>query len=268
MKRIHFIEIEDQDWCPKEIRDGVTNFLEFIVRKYHLYHSISPLLLNALKRNNSPCIIDLCSGAGSAWISILNKLDSALKDSSNIIHKIILTDLFPNHEAFKHARHNFPDTIDTCFTPVDATKVNLDLKGFRTLFSSFHHFEPSKAQAILQNAVDRNEGIAIFESTQRHPLMLLYMLFTPFIVLVATPFIRPFKLSHIALTYLIPIIPLVVMFDGIISCLRTYTVDELNDFVNSLSDNSYHWEIGVKHLPFLPIGVTYLIGTPELITEK
>ncbi|WP_150046398.1 hypothetical protein [Methylomonas rhizoryzae] len=266
MKRIQFIEIEDQNWCPKEIRNGVTNFLEYIVRKYHLYHSISPMLFKALQKSNHPCIIDLCSGAGSAWLSILNKPNNTSKDASNIIHKVILTDLYPNHEAFNHARHNFPEIIDTCFTSVDATEVNPDLKGFRTLFSSFHHFEPSKAKAILQNAVDCKEGIAIFESTQRHPLMLLYMLFTPLIVLAAAPFIRPFKISHIILTYLLPIIPLVVMFDGIISCLRTYTVDELNGFVNVLRNNSYHWESGVMRFRFLPIGITYLIGTPQSIT--
>ncbi len=48
-------------------------------------------------------------------------------------------------------------------------KVPRELKGFRTMFTSFHHFPPEEARAILQNAVDAGEGIGIFEITRRAP---------------------------------------------------------------------------------------------------
>jgi len=43
--------------------------------------------------------------------------------------------------------------------------VPAELKGLRTMFTSFHHFLPEEARAVLQNAVDAGEGIGIFEIT-------------------------------------------------------------------------------------------------------
>jgi hypothetical protein len=36
-----------------------------------------------------------------------------------------------------------------------------------------------------------------------------------------TPWIRPFRWSRLLWTYVVPIIPAVLLFDGIVSCLRT-----------------------------------------------
>ena len=111
--------------------------------------------------------------------------------------------------------------------------------------------------------LDAKTGVAIFESTQRHPLMLLYMLITPILVWINTPFIRPFRWKRLFWTYVIPLTPLVVMFDGFVSCLRTYTVDELQTMVSKLnSSDDYKWEIGLQRIGFLPVGVTFLIGYP------
>jgi hypothetical protein len=35
------------------------------------------------------------------------------------------------------------------------------------MFTSFHHFRPAAAEAIIQNAVDARQGIGIFEVTRR-----------------------------------------------------------------------------------------------------
>jgi hypothetical protein len=31
MRRIQFIEIEDQSWCPSVIRAGITDYLQFVI---------------------------------------------------------------------------------------------------------------------------------------------------------------------------------------------------------------------------------------------
>ena len=43
------------------------------------------------------------------------------------------------------------------------------------------------------------------------------------IVLLVTPLIRPFTLSRILWTYLLPLVPLTCWWDGIVSQLRAYT---------------------------------------------
>jgi hypothetical protein len=132
----------------------------------------------------------------------------------------------------------------------------------RTLFTAFHHFPAHSAQAILQDAVDHRQGIGIFEQTRRTPLALLLMLGLPFLALLAIPFMRPFRWSRLFWTYVIPAIPCVLCFDGIVSCLRTYSIDELNTLIARLNAPGYAWEIGHVPSPLSPIGVTYVLGYP------
>jgi hypothetical protein len=64
------------------------------------------------------------------------------------------------------------------------------------------------------------------------------------------------------LTYLVPIVPLAVWFDGTVSCLRSYTPTELLDLVRGLDGASYTWDAGtIRSAPFVT-RVTYVIGVP------
>ena len=134
------------------------------------------------------------------------------------------------------------------------------MKGLRTQFLSLHHFKPNDAKNILQNAVDSNSSIAIFEGQERGFGSILAMLFSPVSVLIATPFIRPFKIGRILFTYVIPLVPLFTLWDGVVSALRTYSVNEMLDLVDGVENNDrFDWDIGKLKSG---IGVVlYLIGT-------
>jgi hypothetical protein len=172
------------------------------------------------------------------------------------------SDKFPNLKAFEKLQKSFPKNIDFSTEAIDAAQVPSKLKGFRTLFSSFHHFRPEDAREILSDAVSNNEGIAIFEFTQRKFSAILAMLLTPLFVLLVTPFIRPFRFSRILWTYLLPLVPLLVVFDGVVSCLRTYMPNELKEMTKNFSEN-YQWEIGELPVKASIVPVTYLIGYPK-----
>jgi hypothetical protein len=60
-------------------------------------------------------------------------------------------------------------------------------------------------------------------------------------------------------TYLIPIIPILVCWDGIVSVLRTYTLKELNQMIRELNNyEDYIWKIDkIKSGPSM---VTYLLA--------
>jgi hypothetical protein len=146
--------------------------------------------------------------------------------------------------------------------PVDARNVPEDLKGLRTQFLSLHHFKQKDAKLIMQNAVNTISSIEVFEGQERSFPSILAMLFSPISVLLVTPFIRPFKIGRIIFTYLIPIVPLFVLWDGVVSSLRTYSVKEMNGLVENLNGTeNYHWEIDkVKSGPSV---VLYLLGTKK-----
>ncbi len=147
------------------------------------------------------------------------------------------------------------------------TAVPASMQGLRTLFTTFHHFEPPAAQAILQDAVSAGQGIAIFEQTRRTPAALMFMAILVPIALLGVPLIRPFRWSRLFWTYVLPAIPAVLFFDGVVSCWRTYTEPELRAMIDRVAFDdvdapAYVWELGRARSLLSPLGISYLIGYP------
>lgn len=256
MGRIHLFEFEDQKWFPDFLRNYGTDFLQFLSNKSGMYKPVIPLLENLLKENHTNTIVDLASGGGGGLLWINKELEKKIPDL-----KIILTDYYPNISAFEYTKKQSAN-FEFYNQSVDARHVPGDLKGIRTQFLSFHHFKPTDAKQILQNAVDSNAAIAIFEVQERSFASILAMLFSPLTVLLTTPFIRPFKIGRIIFTYFIPIVPLFVLWDGIVSSIRTYSVEEMQNLVKELTQtDTYIWQINrVKSGPGV---VLYLTGSPK-----
>ena len=256
MGRIHLFEFEDQKWFPTFLRNYGTDFLQFLSNTTKLYKPIIPIIKKGLNKSGIDQIIDLGSGGGGGLLWLNAELK---KDIPNL--KIILTDFYPNIPAFKFTKKK-SDNFEFIETPIDARFVPAELNGLRTQFLSLHHFEPRDAQKILQNVIDANSSIAVFEAQERSLTSILAMLFSPLSVLLTTPFIRPFKIGRIIFTYLIPIVPLFVLWDGIVSSLRTYSIKEMHGLVENLNGTAnYDWEINkVKSGPSV---VLYLLGTKK-----
>jgi len=263
MLRVQFIELHEQPWFPSSLRDGITDALQFGFNLFKIYSPIAPLLQSALDSTRSRSIVDLCSGGGGPWLDLSRKLQSRKLVGDPPGLQIWLTDKYPNLRAFENVRTVSENHI--AFDPgsVDAMKVPLELKGLRTMFTSFHHFSPEGARAILQNAVDAGESIGIFEATRRAPSTIGLMFAWVLMLFVCTPWIRPFRWSRLLWTILVPVIPLVLLFDGVVSCLRTYRPQELREIVEKLAANEYQWEIGEHSRATGEVAITYLIGYPR-----
>jgi hypothetical protein len=266
MRRVQFIELHEQPWFPASVRADVTDALQFGFNLLHAYDPIAPLLQSVIDStgngtNTTQSIVDMCSGGGGPWLDLVRNLRSreAAVDSADV--QVWLTDKYPNLEAFESVSASSNHHIHFYPEPVDAMKVPRALKGLRTMFTSFHHFPPDDARAILQNAVNAGESIGIFEATKRDPSTIGLIFAGVLLMFVHTPRIRPFRWSRLLWTYLIPIIPLVLLFDGVVSCLRTYRPQELREMVEKLTSCQYQWQIG--ELAGRRAPVTYLVGYPK-----
>ncbi|MEZ4943919.1 MAG: hypothetical protein R2804_00195 [Cyclobacteriaceae bacterium] len=254
MARLHLFEFEDQKWFPEFLRNYGTDFLQFLSNKTKMYKPIVPIIVKGLRKSKTNQIIDLGSGGGGGLIWLNAELKKELPDL-----KIMLTDFYPNLSAFEFTKKK-ANNFEFMEKPVDARDVPPELMGLRTQFLSLHHFKPDEAKQILQNAIDSQNSIAIFEAQERSLPSILAMLFSPLTVLLTTPFITPFKLGRIIFTYLIPVVPLFVLWDGIVSSLRTYSVKEMKELVVKLNGaEAYEWEVDrVKSGPGV---ILYLLGT-------
>ncbi len=255
--RRQLLEIHDQPWCPPAVRDGATDCLRLFAVVGRQFDGAVEPLAHALAATGDRYIVDLCAGSGGPWSGLYHRFAAAARPPI-----VVLTDLFPNQAAMASAHTRSGGRIQFVPDPVDATAVPADLPGLRTLFTAFHHFDPENARAILQDAVDAGQGIAIFEQTQRSLFALIFMIVLAPLAWLGVPLIRPFSWSRLFWTYVIPAIPLVLLFDGIVSCLRTYSADELKAMVGSLDGAPYHWQIGRSRSLLSPLGISYLVGYP------
>lgn len=256
MARIHLFEFEDLKWFPSFLRDYGTDFLQFLANKSKMFKPAVPLLHAALEETRNERIIDLASGGGGTLLWLSEELK---KEHPEII--ICLTDYYPNKAAIDYTKLQSA-SFESIDEPLDARAVPEALKGFRTMFLSFHHFRPEDARAILQNAVDAKVGIGIFEGQERSFPSVLAMLFSPLTLWFTTPLIRPFRWGRLLFTYPIPIVPLFVLWDGLVSSFRTYSEEEMQALVDGLKGKeNYTWKIGKEKVG--PSVMLYLIGTPK-----
>jgi len=255
--RLHLVELEDLAWFPRVIRDAGTAFLRTAVEVTGQTAILVPPLAAALHESEERQIIDLCSGGGGPLPSMIDTLAE-----EGIRVRVTLTDLFPNEGGLELAASESSGRIEAHAEPVDAANIPPELTGFRTLYNALHHFRPNDARAILRDAMEKQQPIGAFELVARHPLPLFAMLFSPIAVMLLLPKLRPFQWIWVPFTYVIPLIPLLVIWDGIVSCLRAYSASELEDLVEGLDKDGYRWQIGHIRLDPTPARAAYVIGLP------
>jgi hypothetical protein len=260
MRRQRWFEIHDQPWFPGWLRDLVTEALEAIWTRNRTYHPIAARLRDAVRRSGagsdsgSGQIVDLCSGGGGPWVGLY----SEVADGGALT--VTLTDLYPN--ALVPRGSGFAVWPE----PVDARHVPAALRGFRTIFSSFHHFDPEAARAMLADAFERREGIAIFEGATRHAWTLLAVTAVPLLGIEAALAARPVRWERILWNCVVPVVPAILWIDGILSCLRSYSVEDLRELVAGLSAPDYEWQIGEERGG--RVAIRYLVGVPGERTAR
>lgn len=267
MRRIHLFEFLDLLWYPQTFRRMQTDYLQFAATMGMGHQNLVPLIAKAMQYAGTTQIVDLCSGGTGPWMRLQEHFKQA-----GLSVTVKLTDKYPDPEAMHKWAGASPQGIEYLTEPVDAMHVPAHLRGMRTLFEGFHHFKPEQARSILQDALENRAAIGIFEASLKPDLGLFLLLLAPLMTLMGyffvTPFIKPRSLSRFIWTYLIPIVPLTTCWDGIVSLLRVYSLQDLKTLTATLqSDNhpckDYTWETG--HAPTgTPLFVfTYLLGYPS-----
>lgn len=259
-RRRHLVELEDLPWFPALFRDAGTAFLELASRAAGHSALLTPKTEEALQRSGATRIIGLCAGGGGP-LTVM----SVLLRERGWKGETLLTDLYPNLSAMKRLEAESGGALRAWTAPVDATAVPHDLEGLRVICNAFHHLDRPAALKVLQDTVKAGQPIAIFEVVSREPLPLFGISLAPLTFSLALPFLRPFRWAWIPFTYLLPLIPAFVLWDGVVSWLRIWSEGELHELVNSLDAPGWTWDIGLIKLGNAPANATYLVGYPPRV---
>jgi len=238
-------------------------------------------LVDMMDATQNTTIIDLCSGAGGPLVT----LAKILRQSHHIL-KFYLTDLHPCVNQFEQIkrscdnihycshslnalhlqRHLLNDSVDptTSTQSSHSNTGNIAKNGMemiahghviRTLFMSFHHFNEDQATQLLRDAIKDDDSIAIFELTNRtwHQI-LRYLFLFPIMIIYRALAIRTFSWKRFLFTFIIPLIPFVLLLDGVISHMRSYTEEEMYQMTQEVDPtHQYHWEISQDWTQLFPI---------------
>ena len=238
--------------------------------------------------------VDFCAGAGGPTPYIERHLNKQLKllNSNRVAYKkavgtsngynnerdprpgvdFVLTDIAPHLEAWEVAAKK-SDNLHFIATSVDAANAPPNLlrtlprearrnkKVFRLFNLAFHHFDDPLAEKILRNTLATSDGFGIFELQARtFSSFLTVALIWPLMLLVS-PFYFWRSPGHLFFTYIIPVIPFVMVFDGFVSSLRTRSASEVMAMIRKVG-GSDGWEFrSGNECHTYPIGeMTWFIG--------
>ncbi|KAM7207279.1 hypothetical protein V8F20_002341 [Naviculisporaceae sp. PSN 640] len=269
--RMHLFEIHDQEWFPAFLRAKVQAALTVawmshipVIQPSSPANAVARLLSTQLKSSIRDYVfIDFCAGAGGPTPAIEKHLNSSLASSSQQPVQFVLTDLHPHTESWILHEKNSPNLSYVPY-PVDASDAPPHLiqtykskgkKTFRLFNLAFHHFDDPLAKAILRNTLQTSDGFGIFELQGRDfSGFITCALFGIGIMLSAPIFAWKWRSPlTLVFTYLLPILPFVLVWDGWMSSLRTRTPEEVEALMRTCGaegDIAESWEVrsGVEQL--------------------
>ena len=259
MKRWHLFEFMDFPWFPDSLRRIQTDILQELMTRTKAFDCAAPYIIKQLEQAQSNTVIDLCSGASGPWLRLI-------KQFSGKQVRLILTDKYPNLSRFQAIKERSGGKIDYIETPVDALRVDPGLRGVFTMFTGFHHFKPRDVRSIIQSCQQNRQTVCLFDYCPHKLANLLLAPFTNLISFLQFYFLvfllRPYTWRHLLFTNLVPVVPLVAVWDGFVSGMRKYSAGELREIVAGLETPDYRITIGEDFTVARAVPMVYLLGEP------
>lgn len=260
MKRIHLFELEDFAWFPNWIRICLTRLIVVMHKLLGSSTDLVQLLNRALAYSESAAIVDLCSGSGGPMPDVYR----TLKDQPGLGSlTLTLTDLYPDRTLAAAINGSADSALRYDPQSISAADVVPELRGVRTLVSSFHHMRPDIARHILQDAQEKHQPICVYEISDNSFPISLWWVALPLNFLMAlfiTPLARPVTIKQLFFTYVLPVIPFCFAWDGAVSNARTYTLVDMAILLEGLQSADYTWETGLISGKARKL---YLLGLPR-----
>lgn len=255
--RLQLFEFCDQGWLKGTWREAYLDGLNFLFRCSRVYCRMHEPFCRWACRSRSARVLDLASG-GAGPVGTM--LDAAAREGKPI-PRVTLSDLHPDLDAFRRVQAAFPHQVDFVTEALDASGercASFDAP-MRSICAGFHHFDHDGARRVLRMSVAHADGLFIMEPMERTWFSLVSPLPCFLLILLAPFFARRFSAKKFVITTLLPLVPLMVVFDGVASVLRTYRREELWEMLPAAARHVWHWEWGTCRYAGL-FRATYLCG--------
>lgn len=256
MRRLELPEVEDLSWLPHSLRDAITGYLRTVIGLSKPYAVVAPMLAELIRAHGDGQVVDLASGGGGPW----PELQEALRAALGRYPTVTLTDLNPNLTASKSLERR--PGLSYRRDPVSALALPKEMPGVRTMFTALHHFTEDEIKELFRAAQDAEAPILVAEATHRSARGALVTFLVPLLVLLLMPLVKPRRPLALLLTYLPPLLPVLIWWDGFASTLKSYRASEIRTLVDSVAAPGFSWQVEELTVPGTPIPITLVVGRP------
>lgn len=222
-------ELADYDWFPAVLRDGVTDFLAFFAVFSGLREKAYRAIARALEMTNEGRIVELCAGSGFGGLKMLGRVASIARLPTL---KLLLTDLYPSRE--------WPKVLALgggalSARTAEACRALQEERGVFVMFAALHHLQPSEVSSLVRTAADSGKAFVSVDYFQRGRLVDVIPLFLgPLLMVVTAPLVYPFSVKRIVLSWIVPVLPVLLFLDTLLTILRSYRADELRRLIGEI----------------------------------
>ncbi|MEM1250274.1 MAG: hypothetical protein AAGK22_28155 [Acidobacteriota bacterium] len=208
MKRIQTFQLTAQPWFPQRLTRLVHEFLLWFVARVGAAKPFLPILEEALERSESGTVYDLSTGVGSGT-----------------------------------------ETVRALLPGVALERVDpesgFEGEGVFAVINGFHRLTPTEAELLLRRVTDTRQVVVVLEGNNDHWWQAVGMLFfAPVTAFLTAPFVRPFRFERLLFTYLIPILPFLIAFDGAMALFMLYAPSDLDEVIERVGAEGYEWRTG------------------------
>ncbi|ORY18779.1 hypothetical protein BCR34DRAFT_448730, partial [Clohesyomyces aquaticus] len=187
-------------------------------------------------------VIDFCAGGGGPTPVFERLINAERARKGDTLLEFRMSDLHPNKPAWEELCKKsdnltfIPESVNAMEPPKQVTTTRI----FRLFNLSFHHFDDETAREVLKSTIQTAEGIAIIELQDRRFGTLLMMACNCLLCCLVTPFwfppfssgFRPHRQNLIqTLWTYIGVLPFILCWDGLASCIRTREFEEVMKLV-------------------------------------
>ncbi|KIW06192.1 uncharacterized protein PV09_02672 [Verruconis gallopava] len=163
-----------------------------------------------------------------------------------------MSDLHPNIDSWMETcsysqgyLSYIPQSVDATDPPMSVISTSAkrsrtaegfqsDSKIFRLYCLSFHHFDDRLAKKVLESTMETADGFAIIELQDRFLSSFALMLGHIPLIYVTSIFRYYRDIWMLILIYVLPIVPIINTFDGLVSCLRTRSFKEVMALIGTV----------------------------------
>jgi hypothetical protein len=140
--------------------------------------------------------------------------------------RFVVCDLIPDRAAFRRLEERFPERVSAIYEPVDFGKPRA--WGERTLLvlsAAFHHVPVERRAAVLNTLRSSAGGLMVFSTVRNTPWCLATapLVIVPAMLMPLAFMNRPGRLRRLTWCWLLPVAPLMMVWDAVGGCLRQWT---------------------------------------------